>query len=146
MAKRNKKDKKTRIALSSYTKGGRISSLIALEAFILFVLTVALCIVQNGNAGIYVGILAWAIFGLALAGFVIGLKSYQEETKFLKYTYIGTISNAVIWIGILCVFLIYVCARVKLWECVARNNPWTSKPGRFAPPDIIYMIKKTIAG
>ena len=61
MAKRNKKDKKQRIALSSYTKGGRISSLIALEAFILFVLTVALCIVQNGNAGIYVGILAWAI-------------------------------------------------------------------------------------
>ena len=108
MAKRNKKDKKQRIALSSYTKGGRISSLIALEAFILFVLTVALCIVQNGNAGIYVGILAWAIFGLALAGFVIGLKSYQEETKFLKYTYIGTISNALIWIGILCVFLIYV--------------------------------------
>ena len=52
MAKRNKKDKKQRIALSSYTKGGRISSLIALEAFILFVLTVALCIVQNGNAGI----------------------------------------------------------------------------------------------
>ena len=93
MAKRNKKDKKQRIALSSYTKGGRISSLIALEAFILFVLTVALCIVQNGNAGIYVGILAWAIFGLALAG---------------KYTYIGTISNAVIWIGILFVFLIYV--------------------------------------
>ena len=41
MAKRNKKDKKQRIALSSYTKGGRISSLIALEAFILFVLTVA---------------------------------------------------------------------------------------------------------
>lgn len=84
MAKRNKKDKKQRIALSSYTKGGRISSLIALEAFILFVLTVALCIVQNGNAGIYVGILAWAIFGLALAGFVIGFKKLSGRNKVFK--------------------------------------------------------------
>lgn len=84
MAKRNKKDKKQRIALSSYTKGGRISSLIALEAFILFVLTVALCIVQNGNAGIYVGILAWAIFGLALAGICNRFKKLSGRNKVSK--------------------------------------------------------------
>lgn len=84
MAKRNKKDKKQRIALSSYTKGGRISSLIALEAFILFVLTVALCIVQNGNAGIYVGILAWAIFGLALGRICNRFKKLSGRNKVFK--------------------------------------------------------------
>ena len=34
--------------------------------------------------------------------------SFKEENKFLKYTYIGTITNAVIWIFILGMYLAYV--------------------------------------
>lgn len=108
MAKRNRKDKNQKIALSSYTKGGRKSSLIALCSFLIIVLTVVICIVKKGNAGIYTGLLALLSFGLSLFGFGIGIQSYSEENRFLKYTYIGTISNAVIWIGLLCVYLIYV--------------------------------------
>ncbi len=44
----------------------------------------------------------------AIAGFVIGINSFKEENKFLKYTYIGTITNAVIWIFILGMYLAYV--------------------------------------
>lgn len=108
MAKRNKKDKHQKIRLNSYTKGGRVSSLMALLALTVVIVAIALAIVKRGNAGIYVGLLGFLAMGIALAGFGIGLKSYEEETKFLKYTYIGTIANAVIWIGMLGLFLIYV--------------------------------------
>ena len=65
-------------------------------------------ILKKGNAGIYVGLLMLLVMVSAIAGFVIGINSFKEENKFLKYTDIGTITNAVIWIFILGMYLAYV--------------------------------------
>lgn len=105
----DKEDKKSRrIPLKKYTKGGKTASLMALCNLIIILITIAIAILQKGNAGIYVGFLMLAVLISAAAGFIIGINSFKEENKFLRYTYIGTISNAVIWIGILGIYLIFV--------------------------------------
>lgn len=106
--KKNKKDKNQKIALRSYTKGGRIATLIAICSLLIIASAIAISVVKKGEAGIYVGLMPIVSLVLSIFGFGVGLKSYTEDTKFLRYTYIGTISNAVIWISILGLFLIYV--------------------------------------
>lgn len=104
-----KEDKKAKkIPLSKYTRGGKSSSLIALESFLVIVLSVSISVAMKGKAGIYVGILMLFAFATSIAGFVIGINSFREENKFMRYTYIGTIANAVIWIVILGMYLIYI--------------------------------------
>jgi hypothetical protein len=104
-----REDKKAKkIPLSKYTKGGKSSSLIALESFFVIVLAVVISTAMKGKAGIYVGMLALLAFITSITGFIIGINSFKEENKFMRYTYIGTIANAVIWIAILGMYLIYI--------------------------------------
>ena len=115
MKKRSKDDKREekeekkgrKIPLRNYTKGGRKSSVIAGVNILLFILAVVISILKKGNAGIYVGLLMLLVMVSAIVGFVIGINSFKEENKFLKYTYIFTITNAVIWIFILGMYLEY---------------------------------------
>lgn len=107
--KEKREEKKSRrIPLKKYTKGGRIASWMALCNILLIILTISISVAQKGHAGIYVGVLMLLILASAAIGFVIGINSFKEENKFLRYTYIGTVTNAVIWIGILGMYLIYV--------------------------------------
>ena len=107
--KEDREEKKAhRIPLKKYTQGGRTSSLMALCNIIIIIITIAISILKKGNAGIYVGIMMLAVLISAAVGFAIGINSFKEENKFLRFTYIGTISNAIIWIGILGIYLIYV--------------------------------------
>ncbi|MGN0382628.1 MAG: hypothetical protein ACI4DS_00020 [Eubacterium sp.] len=103
-----KSKKRRRIRLRSYTKGGRISSLFAVLAFVIFVVAVAWSYRCGGNAGHIVGYLGFLAFALNLSGFIIGIKSFKEEGLWLRYSWIGTIANAIMWIGILSILLIYV--------------------------------------
>lgn len=105
----DKEDKKARrIPLRKYTEGGRKASLIALGDLVFIMLTVAISIVQKGQSGIYVGIMMLLALMVAIGGFVMGINSFKEENKFLRYSYVGTVANAVIWIGILMMYLTYV--------------------------------------
>ena len=80
-----------RIPLRKYTKGGKISSTL-----------------MRGHAGIYVGLMLFVSLIASAIGFGIGIKSFDEENRFMRYTYIGTIANAAIWIFILGIYLIFV--------------------------------------
>ena len=86
--KREEKEEKKgrKIPLRNYTKGGRKSSVIAGVNILLFILAVVISILKKGNAGIYVGLLMLLVMVSAIAGFVIGINSFKEENKFLKYT------------------------------------------------------------
>lgn len=97
-----------RIPLKKYTKGGRIASLMALCNILIIVLAIVISTMQKGNAGIYVGLMVFATLISAAVGFVIGINSFKEENKFLRFSYIGTVANASIWISILGIYLIYV--------------------------------------
>ena len=96
------------IPLKKYTKGGRIACFMALCNIIVIFLAIIIAILKKGNAGIYVGFMMFAVLISAAVGFVIGINSFKEENKFLRFSYVGTVSNAVIWIGILGIYLIYV--------------------------------------
>ena len=100
-----KEDKKAKkIPLRKYTKGGKSSTLIAIESL----LVIAISVAMKGKAGIYVGLLTLFAFITSIAGFIVGINSFKEENKFMMYTYIGTIANAVIWLGVLGMYLIYI--------------------------------------
>ena len=96
------------IPLRKYTKGGKISSLIALCSLLVIILAVVISIMMRGKAGIYVGLMVFTSLIASAVGFGIGIKSFDEENRFMMYTYIGTIANAVIWIFILGLYLIFV--------------------------------------
>lgn len=106
MAKK-KRDKRQRIPLSKYTRGGRISVLVAIAAIIIFCTAVVISVLNGGNAGWSVGVLGIVTFLLGIIGFLIGIHSFQEEMKFLRYSWIGTIANLAIWVSIAMIFLIY---------------------------------------
>lgn len=97
-----------RIPLRKYTKGGKISSLIAFGSLLLIVLTVLISTLMRGQAGIYVGLMLFVSLIASAIGFGMGIKSFDEENRFMRYTYIGTIANAAIWIFILGIYLIFV--------------------------------------
>lgn len=97
-----------RIPLRKYTKGGKISSLIALGSLLLIVLAVLISTLMRGKAGIYVGLMLFVSLIASAIGFGMGIKSFDEENRFMRYTYIGTIANAAIWIFILGIYLIFV--------------------------------------
>ncbi len=97
-----------RIPLKKYTKGGRISTLMGIINILIIAICVVVSIIKKGNAGIYIGIIMLVVLISAAIAFVKGINSFQEENKFLTYSYVGTIMNAAIWISILGIYLIYV--------------------------------------
>lgn len=96
------------IPLHKYTWGGRISCLMALANIVVIAFNVFLSYSERGKAGIYVGLIMFCVLISAMVAFVIGINSFGETDKFLRYSYIGTIANAVIWIGIFCMYLAYI--------------------------------------
>ncbi|MBR3646267.1 MAG: hypothetical protein IKN54_07585 [Lachnospiraceae bacterium] len=104
---KKKKDKYQRIPLSKYTIGGRIATVLAVIALILLGVAIAISIMARGNAGREVGIMAGVTFLLAIIGFIAGIASFTEETKFLTYSWIGTLMNMAICTIMAMMILIY---------------------------------------
>ncbi|MBP5773278.1 MAG: hypothetical protein J6W35_04340 [Eubacterium sp.] len=102
----DKKDRK--IPLTKYARGGRISSTIGLCNLALMSLTITMAVMENGKSGMYIGIIVILIFISALMGFVIGIRSFSEENKFYRFSYIGTVINAIIWISIILIYIAYI--------------------------------------
>lgn len=102
----DKKDRK--IPLSKYARGGRISSTIGLCNLALMFLTITMAVLENGKSGMYIGIIVIVIFILSLMGFAIGIRSFSEENKFYRFSYIGTVMNAIVWISIILIYIAYV--------------------------------------
>ena len=107
--KPTREDKKDRrIPLSKYARGGRISSTIGLCNLAILFLTITMSVMEDGKSGMYIGIIVIITFISALMGFVIGIRSFTEENKFYRFSYIGTVINAAIWIFILLIYIAYI--------------------------------------
>jgi hypothetical protein len=59
---------------------------------------------ENGNAGIIVGAIGSVVFILNTIGVILALKSFKERDKFYLFSWIGTISNGILWI-IMCIII-----------------------------------------
>ncbi len=81
------------------TRGGIISVILGILAFIAFMAGVIVSYKKAGNAGIIVGALGSTAFLITTVGLVYGLKSFREKDKFYIFSWIGTIFNGILWIA-----------------------------------------------
>lgn len=79
------------------SSGGIISSIISVVSLCLFVAGVVISYKENGNAGLVVGAIGSVAFILNCIGMIIGLKSFKERDKFYLFSWIGVISNGIMW-------------------------------------------------
>ena len=106
--KKNKRKVRHRIAFKHFTLGGRISTLMGLASLFILLFAIYISYKHEGDANIRVGIMAFVSMLISIAGSALGLRSFYEKgTKFLKYTWIGTILNLLIVLFYVGILLIY---------------------------------------
>ena len=96
---KNKRRRGYKFTDKRHTVGGIFATILAIFSIILFTVGVSLSFIEGGNAGLIVGIIGLIVFLVAVLGFVIGIKSFKEEEKYYFLSWVGSILNAVIFIG-----------------------------------------------
>lgn len=81
------------------TKGGIIATVLAIFAFTALVGGIMISYKKGGNAGMIVGAAGTVSFLLSTIGLVQALKSFKERDKFYVFSWIGCISNGIIWLA-----------------------------------------------
>ncbi len=76
-----------------------VISLVACLAFII------ISFLKKGNAGIYIGIGAVAVFVISCIGIVNAIRGYREESQSAIFTLLGFIFNAIIIIAFIVLFV-----------------------------------------
>jgi hypothetical protein len=89
----------------SPSKGGALSTRFAVVSLVLFIVCIAISFFQQGNAGIYVGVIAMCSMLLAGYGFYVGMKSFEEKHVSPTYSVIGATLSGVVMVGYLTLFL-----------------------------------------
>lgn len=90
-----------------HSRGGIVSSLFALASLAALVVAVVFATNAAGEAGTIVGMLGAGAFVFSFIGIIIGLLSFRRTDVFYRYAWIGLISNAVIWLFITCIVVIF---------------------------------------
>ncbi|MDD7220586.1 MAG: DUF6142 family protein [Clostridia bacterium] len=87
-------------------KKGKLSAYIAAVSLLLFFVAVIMAFYLKGQLGFLVGGISLFAMLLSIYGFIMGLSSFSEENKNHKTSIIGSISNGVIMVGWLGIFLL----------------------------------------
>lgn len=90
------------------SEGGITSSVMALISVLLFFIAAILSFAFQGKGGLYLGAIGLVAIGVSIYGFIIGLKSFSAENRSYTYSKVGAISNGVLMVGWLGLFLIGV--------------------------------------
>ena len=90
-----------------HSRSGIISSLLAAASLAAFIIALVLATKAAGEAGSVVGLLGGGAFAASFIGIIIGLFSFRRTDVFYRYAWIGLISNAVIWLFITCIVVIF---------------------------------------
>ena len=98
--------KKYKFTNKKISKGGVMSSLFAVVAFALLAIGVYISYKARGAGGASVGILGIGAFLASTVGFVVGIRSFKNEEAFLGLPWFGVVSNAIIWLFMMCVIFI----------------------------------------
>ena len=85
---------------------GIISTLYFLMSLGLVIYAISISFKTKGDGNIAVGALGIEAFLVAIGGFAMGLYSFKEDNVFLRFPWIGTIGNAMIWLFLLGVILV----------------------------------------
>lgn len=90
----------------SQSVGGIFSTVLAVAAIVIFAAAVWMSFQKKGAAGTEIGLMGVFTLFLSGIGLYTGVKSFQEEEIFFLFSWIGTILNAVMLVGMGFVFLV----------------------------------------
>lgn len=100
------RSRKYKFTDKSQSAGGIFSTVLAVLAVAFFAAAVWISYRNEGNGGREIGFLGIMSLFLSAVGLYSGVKSFQEEEIFFHFSWIGTILNALMLIGMGMVFLI----------------------------------------
>lgn len=86
--------------------GSMASIVLAILAVLMVVIAVVLAYETNGAGGMIIGLLGVFAVWFSGMGLYSGIRSFNQEESFYLLSWIGTIANAVILVGMGCIFLI----------------------------------------
>ena len=98
--------KKYKFTNKKLSKGGGMSSLFAVLSVVLVYMGVYSSYMADGAGGTLVGVLGVGAFVSSTIGFIVGARSFKNEEAFLGLPWFGVVSNAVIWLFMMCVIFI----------------------------------------
>ena len=98
--------KKYKFTDKEQATGGMGSIVMAILAVLMFVLAVLLAYETGGAGGAVIGLLGVFAIWFSGIGIYLGIRGFKQEESFYLLSWIGTIANAVILVGMGCIFLI----------------------------------------
>lgn len=101
-----KNNRKYKFTDKNQSIGGVFSSIIALLSLSLFIIGVIVSYKNRGDGGLIIGLLGFVSFVLSALGIYVGVKSFAEDEIFYHFSWIGTIGNAIIFVGMFVIILI----------------------------------------
>lgn len=81
------------------TRGGIISTILSILSVVTFIFGIIISYNNEGNAGLIVGAIGSLVFIINTVGLIIGLRSFKEKDSFYLFSWIGSISNGLMWIA-----------------------------------------------
>lgn len=108
MGKRIKLDRKIKFTNKKHSLLGFISMLIGFIAVTLFLIAFSIAFNTKGNAGQIVGIYGGLSLLIGLLGFFLGMISLKNKDVFYTFSWIGIFINLLVWMLLICIFLIGV--------------------------------------
>lgn len=98
--------KKYKFSDKSQSVGGIFSTLFAVLAALACVAAVWISFQHRGEGGIEIGVLGILSVFLSGCGLYIGVRSFQEEDIFFLFSWLGSIGNSVILLGMMMLILL----------------------------------------
>lgn len=103
---KNKNRHKYKFTDKSQSAGGIYSTMFAAAAAAFFCFAVWKSYIQKGNGGREIGLFGLLTLFLSAVGLYFGVNSFQEEDVFFLFSWMGTIFNAVMLVGMSMVFFV----------------------------------------
>lgn len=91
-----------------YTTGGIISTGFGIVGGVCLILGILLAFHERGNGGSTVGLIGTAAFLCSAAGLFFGIRSFQKEEGFYTFSWIGSVINGIVFMGMVAIIMIGV--------------------------------------
>ena len=99
------KVKRYRFAKKVYAKRGKISTALAVVCLGLLLAASIISFAMRGNAGVFVGGIAFMAMLLSIYGFYLGMRGFSEKDCSNLFCIIGAIANGLLMVSFLGIYL-----------------------------------------
>ena len=99
------RQRKYRFYEKPHSKGGKLSSLLALFSVACLIVCVVISYAMRGSAGIAIGGIGLIAIFLSIYGFFVGMRSFKEPEVSYSFSILGSIARGVMSAAWLILFL-----------------------------------------